>query len=137
MTSRISLIAAVFAAGSLASCSDDMTRVSSYEADTERVLAASADMPPLAAFADKPPLAASADSVSPAGIGFQGASYSSSMETSQEPAAPAAPPIPDRMTRNVVDGICEGTTCMGNDPSPAELAGYSGIDDFVSATNDQ
>ena len=128
MTSRISLIAAVFAAGSLASCSDDMTRVSSYEADTERVLAASADMPPLAA---------SADSVSPAGIGFQGASYSSSMETSQEPAAPAAPPIPDRMTRNVVDGICEGTTCMGNDPSPAELAGYSGIDDFVSATNDQ
>ena len=132
MTSRISLIAAVFAAGSLASCivSDDMTRVSSYEADTERVLAASADKPPFAAFAD---------SVSPAGIGSQGASHLSSMETSQEPAAPAAPPIPDTggRTRNVVDGICEGTTCIGNDPSPANLAGYSGIDDFVSATNDQ
>ena len=128
MTSRISLIAAVFAAGSLASCSDDMTRVSSYEADSERVLAASADKPPLAAFED---------SVSPAGIGSQGALYSSSMETSQEPAAPAASPIPDTggMARNVVDGVCEGTTCIGNDPSPAELAGYSGIDGFVSATN--
>ena len=137
MTSRISLIAAVFAAGSLASCSDDMTRVSSYEADTERVLAASADKPPLAAFEDNPPLAAFEDSVSPAGIGSQGALYSSSMETSQEPAAPAASPIPDTggMARNVVDGVCEGTTCIGNDPSPAELAGYSGIDGFVSATN--
>ena len=115
MTSRISLIAAVLAAGSLASCSDSMSAVSSDETETGESLTAPADM------------------------GSQGDSHLSSMETSQQPAAPSASPVPDTggMTRNVVDGICEGTTCMGNDPSPSELAGSSGVDDFVSATNDQ
>ena len=119
MTSRISLIAAVLAAGSLASCSDSVSTVSSGETAES--------------------LAAPADIGAPVDMGSQGDSHLSSMETSQQPAAPSASPIPDTggMTRNVVDGICEGATCMGNDPSPSELAGSSGVDDFVSATNDQ
>ena len=121
MTSRISLIAAVLAAGSLASCSDSMSTVSSDETETGESLTAPADMG------------------TPADMESQGDSHLSSMETSQEPAAPSASPVPDTggMTRNVVDGICEGTACMGNDPSPSGLAGSSGADDFVSATNDQ
>ena len=121
MTSRISLIAAVFAAGTLASCGGGVSTVSSVETETATALTAPTDMG------------------SPADMGSQGDSHYASMETSQEPSAPSASPIPDTggMTRNVVDGICEGTTCVVNEYSSGGMAGVSGADDFVSARNDQ
>lgn len=118
MISRIPLIVTVLAAASLASCDGGMGTVSSEEASSEEVEATSA-------------LAAPSDTE------YQSDSQEArdAQEASTGASVTAVSPSPSAggATRNIVDGICEGTACSGND----EMSGASGLDDTVSTRNDQ
>ena len=133
MTSKFSLIAAVFAAGALASCSDDMLAYvnsgAGAEGSGEIETASAVTAPPVTApgSAVTTVETASRDTGTHVDMNAPG----DSMETSQSAAIPRSPSTNTGVTRSVVDGICEGTSCTGTE----DLAGFSATDDFISTTN--
>ena len=138
MTSKFSLVAAIFAAGTLASCSDAMFAYinggAGAEGSGETQTASAATAPPVTV----PPVTVPGSAVTTVetasrdmGTHVDMNAPGDSMETSQSAAIPRSPSTNTGVTRSVVDGICEGTSCTGTE----DLAGFSATDEFISATS--
>ena len=132
MTSKFSLVAAIFAAGTLVSCSDAMFAYvnggAGAEGSGETQTASAVTAPPVTApgSAVTTVETASRDTGTHVDMNAPG----DSMETSQSAAIPRAPSTTGG-TRSVVDGLCAGASCTGNEGS----AGFSASDEYISTTN--
>lgn len=133
MTSKFSLVAAVFAVGALASCSDDMLAYvgggPSADGSAETQTASAVTAPPVTAPGSAVTTVETASRDAGAQVDMN--APVDSMETSQSAAIPRSPSTNTGVTRSVVDGICEGTSCTGTE----DLAGFSATDEFISATS--
>ena len=132
MTSKFSLVAAVFAVGALASCSDDMLAYvgggASADGSGETQTASAVTAPPVTAPGSAVTTVETASRDAGAQVDMN--APVDSMETSQSAAIPRAPSTTGG-TRSVVDGLCAGASCTGNEGS----AGFSASDEYISATN--
>ena len=131
MTSKFSLVAAVFAVGALASCSDDMLAYvgggASADGSGETQTASAVTAPPVTAPGSAVTTVETASRDPGAQVDMN--APVDSMETSQSAAIPRAPSTTGG-TRSVVDGLCAGASCTGNEGSAG-----SASDEYISATN--